>query len=47
MSIHPGDIVLFAGKGHETYQLINGEHVPFSERDLIRDECSVMMAENR
>lgn len=42
-----GDIVLFAGKGHETYQLINGEHVPFSERDLIRDECSVMMAENR
>ncbi|MGN1347131.1 MAG: UDP-N-acetylmuramoyl-L-alanyl-D-glutamate--2,6-diaminopimelate ligase [Eubacteriales bacterium] len=35
-----GDIVLFAGKGHETYQLINGEKVPFSERSLILDEAS-------
>lgn len=34
-----GDIVLFAGKGHETYQLIKGEKVPFVERDIIRDEC--------
>lgn len=43
----PGDIVLFAGKGHETYQLIHGEHVPFSEREIIRDECSVMLLENK
>lgn len=34
-----GDIVLFAGKGHETYQLICGEKVPFVERDIIRDAC--------
>ncbi len=34
----PGDIVLFAGKGHETYQLIRGEKVPFSERAIIIDE---------
>lgn len=31
----PGDIVLFAGKGHETYQLIEGKKLPFSERDII------------
>lgn len=30
-----GDIVLLAGKGHENYQLIRGEKVPFCERDLI------------
>ncbi len=35
----PGDIVLFAGKGHETYQLIRGEKVPFSERAIIIDEA--------
>ena len=29
------DIVLFAGKGHETYQLIDGKKLPFSERALI------------
>ncbi len=36
---HDGDIVLFAGKGHEKYQLVHGEKVPFSERDIILDEC--------
>ena len=36
----PGDIVLFAGKGHENYQLICGERVPFSEKALIAAECA-------
>ncbi len=35
-----GDIVLFAGKGHEDYQLICGEKVPFSERAIILDEAA-------
>jgi UDP-N-acetylmuramoyl-L-alanyl-D-glutamate--2,6-diaminopimelate ligase len=30
-----GDIVLFAGKGHENYQLIDGKKLPFSEKNLI------------
>lgn len=30
-----GDIVLFAGKGHETYQYVCGKKVPFSEREHI------------
>lgn len=31
----PGDFVLLAGKGHEGYQLIMGERVPFSERRIL------------
>ncbi len=37
-----GDIVLFAGKGHETYQLINGIKEPFSERKLIIKACRML-----
>ena len=31
----PGDVILLAGKGHETYQLVRGEKVPFSERAIL------------
>ncbi len=37
-----GDIVLFAGKGHERYQLVCGEKLPFCERDIILDECRAL-----
>ncbi len=37
-----GDIVLFAGKGHENYQLIDGKKVPFSERALILEEANAI-----
>ena len=30
----PGDVVLLAGKGHETYQEMNGVRVPFSDREV-------------
>ena len=30
-----GDIVLLAGKGHETYQLVNGKKEPFCEKDIL------------
>ncbi len=30
-----GDILLFAGKGHENFMKIRGEHVPFSEKEHI------------
>lgn len=39
-----GDIVLFAGKGHEDYQLIHGEKVPFSERAIILNEAAAIGA---
>ena len=32
----PGDVVLLAGKGHETYQEIAGTRVPFSDREAAR-----------
>jgi UDP-N-acetylmuramoyl-L-alanyl-D-glutamate--2,6-diaminopimelate ligase len=32
-----GDIVLLAGKGHETYQLIGSEKLPFDERQIVQD----------
>lgn len=32
----PGDIVLLAGKGHETYQEIAGRRLPFSDREVAR-----------
>ncbi len=38
----PGDIVLFAGKGHETYQLIRGVKEPFSERDILNEALSAL-----
>ena len=37
-----GDIVLFAGKGHEDYQIIQGKKIPFVERDLIREACRLL-----
>lgn len=35
-----GDIVLFAGKGHENFQIVDGERVPLCEKDIILDEAA-------
>ena len=37
-----GDIVLFAGKGHEDYQIVRGKKLHFVERDLIREACRLL-----
>ena len=33
----PHDLLLIAGKGHETYQEINGKKLPFDDREEIRE----------
>ena len=33
---HPRDVVLIAGKGHETYQIIGHEFVPYSDIEYLR-----------
>ena len=38
----PGDIVLLAGKGHETYQIVNGLMEPFSERNILLEEAALL-----
>jgi UDP-N-acetylmuramoyl-L-alanyl-D-glutamate--2,6-diaminopimelate ligase len=32
----PGDIILLAGKGHETYQEIKGERHPFDDLEIVK-----------
>jgi len=34
----PGDAVLLAGKGHETYQIVGHEYVPYSDAGFLREE---------
>jgi len=36
----PGDLVLIAGKGHETYQEIAGVRHPFDDREVVREVLS-------
>jgi len=38
----PGDIVLVAGKGHETGQEIAGVVHPFDDRDVVREELAAL-----
>ena len=33
----PGDVVLIAGKGHEDYQVIGKEKIPFSDREVVEE----------
>lgn len=38
-----GDVILFAGKGHEDYQLIKGERIPMSERAVIEETAAELV----
>lgn len=32
-----GDIILIAGKGHEDYQILKDEKIPFNEKDIVKE----------
>ena len=38
----PKDIILVAGKGHETYQEVNGERFPFDDRLILKDMLNLI-----
>lgn len=43
--LSPDDILLVAGKGHETYQEIKGIRYPFDDRNVLRDELKKRVAQ--
>ena len=39
MDLKPGDVLLIAGKGHEAYQEIQGEKLPFDDYEIVENIC--------
>ncbi len=33
----PGDVIILAGKGHETYQILKDRTIHFDEREVVRE----------
>ena len=40
----PGDILVLAGKGHEAYQLIGTEKLPFSEKEILLASAALLQS---
>lgn len=42
----PRDIILVAGKGHETYQEVKGERTPFDDREILSEMLNLIHKQN-
>ena len=38
-----GAVILLAGKGHEDYQILGHEKVPFVEKDIVNETFKLML----
>jgi UDP-N-acetylmuramoyl-L-alanyl-D-glutamate--2,6-diaminopimelate ligase len=45
--LETGDVLILAGKGHETYQILGKEKVHFDEREVVADYLKKQRAEER
>jgi UDP-N-acetylmuramoyl-L-alanyl-D-glutamate--2,6-diaminopimelate ligase len=43
----PGDLILLAGKGHETYQILGNTRTEFDERIVVREQLARLQQEAR
>ncbi|MEJ7701585.1 MAG: hypothetical protein WKF71_18365 [Pyrinomonadaceae bacterium] len=39
---NPNDVVLIAGKGHETYQIIGSDKFHFDDREIAREALKII-----
>jgi UDP-N-acetylmuramoyl-L-alanyl-D-glutamate--2,6-diaminopimelate ligase len=37
MNAKPGDLIILAGKGHETYQIFKDKTIHFDEREVVKE----------
>jgi len=45
--LESGDVLILAGKGHETYQILGKEKIHFDEREIVADYYRQLRAEGR
>lgn len=43
----PGDVIILAGKGHETYQIFKDKVIRFDEREIVREVLEKLDKESK